>query len=162
MDKAELLALAEKAEQRFAGLLDDIPAEKWCYQPFPGANHALWTVGHLAVVNRRVTGLLTGQPPAGDERFGALFGKGTSPQPDVAAYPAPAEVLAEAAAARAGWLDAIRSAPDARLADATPEMVRPFAPTYGTLVAAIAGHTQFHAGQLAMIRKALGLAPKFA
>lgn len=33
------------------GISEDIPASKLTFQPFPGANHALWILGHLAATD---------------------------------------------------------------------------------------------------------------
>ena len=108
MEKADVLPLAERAERQVAGLLEDFPADGWCYQPFPGANHALWTAGHLGVVSRRVTALLEGRQPDTPADYQGLFGKGSAPAPDPSAYPAPAQVLAFSTEARAAWLGAVR------------------------------------------------------
>jgi len=134
MDKTDLLPLVERAERQVAGLLEDFPSERWCYQPFPGANHALWTAGHLGVVNRFVTALLEGRQPDAPAAYQGMFGKGSTPSPDPATY----------------------------LAQTPPEPFQRFASTWGVLIAGMAQHTAFHAGQLAVIRKALGLQPKFA
>ncbi len=162
MDKAELLTLMERAESRCAGLLEDIPEDKLCYQPFPGANHALWTVGHLAVVLQRVTAFLEGRQPEPPPRYKELFDLGSVPSPDRSDYPPAAEVLRFAAAMRADWLKALREVDPSRLQEPTPERWRQFAANWGMMAAAMGQHTFFHLGELAVIRKALGLKPKYA
>jgi hypothetical protein len=162
VDKSVLLLLNERSDNRLVGLLEDIPEDKLCYQPFPGANHALWTVGHLAVVNQRMTALMQDQQPAPPERYKELFDIKSIPSPDPTTYPPAAEVLQFAAKVREGWLNAIRAVDPARLEAAPPEPMRRFAPTWGVLIAAMSQHTAFHLGELAVIRKALGMAPKYA
>jgi hypothetical protein len=162
MEKSDIIALHERVEKRLAGLLEDIPADKWCYQPFPGANHALWTVGHLAVVNHRFTATLEGRQPEPHGNYQELFGMGTTPVGNPAAYPPVSEVLAFAAQVREAWLAAIKAVSPGRLTEETPEQFRRFAPTWGMMVAGLSQHTAFHMGELAVIRKALGMKPKFA
>ncbi|KPK45852.1 MAG: hypothetical protein AMK72_10460 [Planctomycetes bacterium SM23_25] len=42
------VAMLEFARRVTLGLLEDIPEDKLFYQPFPGANHALWIIEHVA------------------------------------------------------------------------------------------------------------------
>ncbi len=42
------VAMLEFARRVTLGLLEDIPEDKLFYQPFPGANHAIWIIGHVA------------------------------------------------------------------------------------------------------------------
>ncbi|MCZ6816774.1 MAG: DinB family protein, partial [Planctomycetota bacterium] len=48
-----------------------------------------------------------------------------------------------------------------RLAAALPEDWQVFAKSYGVLINTIAWHEGMHAGQLTVIRRELGLGPKF-
>src|SRR4051794_27811702 len=58
-----------------------------------GGNHPLWIFGHLAVVEGSMSQILFGEPnPV--EHWKPLFGQGTQPTTDAAAYPPYDEVLA--------------------------------------------------------------------
>ena len=77
------------------GLLEDIEASDWFFQPAPGVQHVAWQVGHLAssqvtlVHARCFAKTPTDHIPA---RFKKLFGKGSSPDNDPSLYPAPTEI----------------------------------------------------------------------
>ena len=159
MNRDDLLFLTERVERQLANLLEDFPADRWLYQPFAGANHALWNVGHLGVVARNMAARLRGEPVPNDQ-WGELFGKGSTPQTDGAAGLPVAEVLEFSAKSRASFIEAIRTVPEARFADEVPENVRSIAPTFGRLVAVMAAHAALHVGQFAVLRKSLGLNPK--
>lgn len=143
-------------------LLEDVPPERMCHQPFPGANHVLWTLGHLAWADdffiTRVGGRSSGLP-VGWERS---FGSGTEPLPDVSAYPAVTLVRGALGARREALLNWLRSLGDAQIGSALPADLAQFGPDLAALAATIAWHEGFHAGQIAAVRKSLGLPPKLA
>lgn len=159
MNRDDLLYLHERVERQLTALLEDFPADRWCYQPFANANHALWTIGHLGVVARSIGVLLRGEPPVKD-RMNELFGKGSTVQAEASAYPPVAEVQAFSAEMRQALIAAIRTVPEARFAEPTPQVLHFIAPVWGRVVAAMAAHASFHLGQFAVIRKALNLSPR--
>src|SRR5579872_3247515 len=63
-----VLAAYNWTQTALQAVFDGIPAEQFLHQPFPGANHALWTMGHLATVDQYFLKSLAG-------RDGALFDK---------------------------------------------------------------------------------------
>jgi len=141
-------------------LLSDIPAEKWCFQPFAGANHALWVVGHLAVIDDFFLGYLAGSPARCPESFEKLFGRGTKPSPNLADYPAPELVQQHFGQRRAELLSWFGSRSAELLVAAFPADFR-YAKNVAELMSSIAWHEGWHGGQLTAVRKGLGLGPKF-
>lgn len=136
-------------------ILSDITAEECCRQPWPGANHAAWTVGHMAIALDRHAAFVGAESKLGEWK--ALFGKGSEPKTDASEYP-PWEDLVQ------GFRDACGRMTDAAAA-ATPEQlaventyVSPETmPTIGDFVTfSMTAHTAMHLGQLAAWRRALG------
>ena len=89
----------EAARRDTLSFLKDIDEADWFRQPFEGANHIAWQIGHLTVAEY---GLTMGE--ALDRRIQdvdwiskilrSLFKRGSAPRSDPAAYPAPVELRA--------------------------------------------------------------------
>jgi uncharacterized damage-inducible protein DinB len=156
------LAALAFARRYTLGLLADLPAERMCHQPFPGANHVLWTLGHLAWSDdfflNRVGGRSSGLPVGWEKSFGM----GSQAVPEAAAYPAVTLVRNALNARREALLNWLRSLSDAQLGSPLPADLARFGPNVAALAATIAWHEGFHAGQIAAVRKSLGLAANFA
>jgi hypothetical protein len=141
-------------------MLDGIPADKAAYQIHATSNHVLWTLGHLAATYAWfVSAVDPGKTPKLPESYLTLFGGGTKPNPVASTYPALAEVRAAydgAYSALAGVIGAINEK-DLWSACATE--------TGGFLSSKIdtaykcAWHDGWHIGQIADLRRALGLPP---
>ncbi len=152
-----ILKFARKNTLAFA---EDVPDDKLCWQPFAGANHVLWNLGHLASSDDWAVTVL--DPSAKmDERYMKVFGSGSTPSPDPKAYPSRSEVLGCLAQAHGRFLAAIERQSEADLALATAAELKDFAPTRMALLFAMACHEGTHQGQILACRKALGMKPKF-
>lgn len=143
-------------------LLEDIPQDKFLHQPVEGGNHALWVVGHLAVSDDFLAGLYDGGAPKLPEAYDKLFGMGSKPTNDAAAYPPLAEVRQHLAATRKRVLAAVQAADDATLNSPLPDEIEGFASDRLAALFNIAWHEGLHTGQIAVIRRSLGIAPKYA
>jgi uncharacterized damage-inducible protein DinB len=155
----QLLAAFDWTDKAVEDLFAGIPAEEFLHQPCPGANHALWTLGHLATVNQYFLNKLAGHDGALFEKYREMFFAKSQPKPDAASYP-PVDVLRDyfktSRAAFRGWVESLT---DEQLAGPPPEGFQKFAPTLGTLLMRLLWHEGMHYGQLTVIRKSLGLAP---
>ncbi len=129
-------------------------------------NHFAWTVGHLAFVMHRAAERFDGGPlpesdfvPAtrGDAaRFGIEgVAKDSVPIADASAYPGDARSRAIFAKATARLIAAVRAASDEKLATTTKWGQREM--PLAALASRMGFHNGFHAGQLASLRKALGM-----
>jgi len=141
-------------------IAEDIPADKLCYQPFAGANHALWILGHLANADEYFVAELTKKPMPKFEKTKGLFFMGSKPGPNAKDYPSLSELKNYLASARESLVGYFKSLSPAQLVAPLPDDWKTFAPTYGELMFSIAWHEGMHTGQLTTIRKALGLPPK--
>ena len=156
------LAVLEFARHATLAFLDDVPANKASYQPVPGANHALWVIGHITVTDNQVLADLAKQPPVCPAAWGELFGPGSKPQPDAARYPSLDELRRTLGQCRERLVAWFKSLPPDKLLAPLPGDWSRFAPNHAALMASLAWHEGLHAGQITVVRKSLGLAPKFA
>lgn len=136
------------------GYLKGFEGARWTAQPTPGANHALWIVGHLAVSNHSLGGMIGAMPELPDGYL-ELFNMGTEPNADAGAYPPAEEVLAEMWRQRDALVDRLSVLDDAGLNKpfATEGMFQ----TPAHIMSFVPIHDATHAGQLSMIRKHLNM-----
>jgi uncharacterized damage-inducible protein DinB len=149
------------ARRLTTGLLEDLPADKLTFQACPGANHALWIAGHLTYADNGFRTQLGKQESVCPESWDALFGMGSKPTADASAYPSMSEVMEKMTEARARLEAWFESMTDEQLAEPLPGDWAQFASCYGELMSNLASHESLHAGQLSMIRRALGMPPRF-
>lgn len=162
MTKADLLADGLDGSRAWTlKLIADMAETDWGFQPTPGAQHALWICGHLAVASDLlVTVRCLHRPALVSEGFTAHFRIGGNvPSTTEYAYPSPTEVRAEMDRVHAGVVEQIRAMSDGQLAEAAYAGDGTAHPHYASVAGAImhaARHEAFHAGQLAMLRRLMG------
>jgi uncharacterized damage-inducible protein DinB len=155
----QLLAAIDWTDKAVEELFDAIPADQFLHQPCSGANHALWTLGHLATVNQYFLKALAGRDGAVFEKYKEMFFAKSLPSPDIASYP-PIEVIREYfKTSRAAFRSWVESLSDEQLTAPPPEGFQKFAPTLGNVLMRLQWHEGMHYGQLTVIRKSLGLKP---
>ncbi|NLF69465.1 MAG: DinB family protein [Candidatus Anammoximicrobium sp.] len=159
--EASLVAL-EYSRHFVQALLDTIPEDQLCHQPFPGANHALWIMGHVASVDAFLGQACGGPQDPQLESWQPTFFMKSEPSPNPGDYPPADEVRAWFQSTRQAVLDWFRSQDEQQLGTPLPEGLREIAPDRLSLIARLAIHEAGHGGQLTMIRKSLGLPPVFA
>jgi uncharacterized damage-inducible protein DinB len=91
-----------------------------------------------------------------------LFSMGSKPTSDPDNYPPAAEVLDVMRERRAVILEILAKQSDADLAAAPPDGPTDFWPDLGSIYEMIPWHEMLHAGQVTMVRRALGHAPVFS
>ncbi len=142
-------------------LLEDIPQDKLTHQPAPDANHALWIMGHLAITDAFFLSRIAGQE---DQRFEAwkdMFFMGSTPTPDVFDYPPHAEIRDFLITCRGQLVVWFKALHVVQLKVPLPDDLKRFGPTHAGLMTSLAVHEGLHAGQLTLIRRSLGISPKF-
>ncbi len=155
----QLLAAFDWTDKAVEDLFAGIPAEEFLHQPCAGANHALWTLGHLATVNQYFLKTLAGRDGTLFEKYKELFFAKSQPKPDAASYP-PLDVLREYfKTSRVAFRSWVESLSDEQLTGPAPEEFQKFAPTLGNILMRLLWHEGMHYGQLTVIRKSLGLKP---
>ncbi len=139
-------------------MLATFPSDKMLFQPSPTSNHALWTMGHLAMTYMwLVTMFDPKKAPALPDSYHRLFGMGSTPTSDAGAYPPPAQVRKDFDACFKAFLACVQDLRDS-------DLYAPCASESGgfctcKIDAAMKGawHDGWHAGQLADLRRALKL-----
>jgi uncharacterized damage-inducible protein DinB len=155
----QLLSAIDWTDKAVEDLFDAIPADHYVHQPCPGANHALWTLGHLATVNQYFLKSLAGHDGALFEQHKAMFFAKSQPNPDAASYPPIGVIRDYFKTSRAAYRSWVESLTDEQLTGPPPEEFKKFAPTLGNILMRLLWHEGMHYGQLTVIRKSLGLTP---
>ncbi len=154
------LAAMAFARRNTLAFVEDVPDEKLCHQPVPGANHAAWVLGHLAYSDDVFVSGVGGRPVKCSEAWQKQYGMGSTPTASRSAYPSKAELMDQLAARRADLVAWFQSLNEEQLAAPLPEGWTDFAPNQAAFPAAIVWHEGMHAGQLTVVRKSLGIPPK--
>ena len=127
----------------------------------PGWNHVLWLVGHLAGSEAAMfEGFILGKPPE-KPQWRELFGPGSQPKPDAAAYPSLDELFTYWEQVHNRAMEALghMSEEDLDAPSTAPAPLKEKFGTVGACLTMIGLHNMTHAGQLADIRKQLGRKP---
>lgn len=125
-------------------------------RPVPGANHAMWQVGHLVVSHSGILAKISGRPaPEAPAGFLQKFAKETATIDDPAAFPKKDEVLNQLGKVMSAAADYIRTLTEADLNKPSPVMQQ-VCPTVGSVILLLANHLNMHMGQMQVIRRKLG------
>ncbi len=138
-------------------MVADIPNEKFCEQPVPGANHARWVLGHLANTDNWFASTFGKRESVIDESWGKMFGMKTNPVSDPSGYPSVEDVKAALERARLSLIEALKSMDEQQVLAPLTEGMETFAPNLAGAMSTLAWHEGLHAGQLSALRRSLGL-----
>ena len=144
-------------------LLNHLDSGDWFRQPTEGVTHIGWQVGHLAVANYHLALVrIRGKQPQDNktipENYFALFGKGSTPEPNAASYPTPDEIRKVYDRVHDTIVEELSSLADETLDDSVETPHPMFDTKLGALVWC-AQHEFLHAGQIGMLRRLFGNAP---
>jgi hypothetical protein len=137
--------------------LSDLSDADLMLRPAKGANHLAWQLGHLIhseadLVNGACPGASV-ELPAG---FASAHGKESTSVDDKSKFLGKQQYLDLLDKQRAATKAALEKLPDADLAKPSPESMRSFCPTVGTIFSLVGGHILMHSGQFATVRRILG------
>ena len=154
----EVLAFARRVTM---GLIEELDDKTAFHRPFPAGNHAIWIAGHIAWDDDFFLTGLASKPSKLPEKWASLFCSGSSVHDRVDEYPSLADVLQRMEVLRGDVRDWFGSMSSSDLANPLSDGFQRFGASYGALMGTLAWHEGLHAGQLTVIRKSLGLAPRF-
>jgi hypothetical protein len=144
-------------------LLEGLDDRDWLRTPQEGISHIAWQVGHLAMAQYMLTmARMRGKRPEDEglisKPFLRLFLKGTRPQADASAYPAPAEIRRVFDAVHR---QAMLELPQTSLAELQVQVPEPYAVFDNKLGSLFfcASHEMLHAGQIGLLRRLIGKEP---
>jgi uncharacterized damage-inducible protein DinB len=153
----------EFARQYLLGLIADVEDDQWFRQPDGLPSHLAWQVGHVAMAEYglvlfRQRGRHSDDTELMSSKFRKMFSRGSSPLPDPAQNPSPAEIRQVLDRVHQQAMRELAGFPAEQLDEPT-EM--PYA-VYPTKLGALyfcAAHEMLHAGQIGILRRALGKPP---
>jgi uncharacterized damage-inducible protein DinB len=154
--KRALLQVRSLSEELLASFKS---AEDWTYQVFPGANHALWFAGHMAVVDNHFIAAVDPGRAREIPVYERAFGKGSKPTNRSEDYPPPEEVLETMRQRRSVFLELLAAQSDEDLSRPTRPGSPGFLPDVASVFELAAWHEGLHAGQMSVARRALGHPP---
>ena len=142
-------------------MIKDMSPEEMNKPPVPGGNDPLWSIAHITISEARgLYGRIRRQAnPL--ESWEPLFSRGSTPSGNRKDYPSQDEVWARFEEVRGELLTFIESVSEADL-DKPTDVDHPLFSTVGKVLGSLALHQSFHAGQIAVARKALGKKPALA
>ncbi len=162
----ELVSCLERTMVFMRGAVDDLSDEELLLQPAGVPNHAAWTLGHVIHSWQAMACELGVEPWLSQDwevrfAYGTIPAAGSAPAVDTSTYSRKDELLTALADAGDRLRAAILASGEARLSAPMPDAeARAIFPTLGhALLQVVAAHTAFHAGQLAMWRRAIGRKP---
>ena len=140
-------------------LSDDLEPQHLMFQLAPSRSHIIWNVGHLAYAFDQIVSPVLGLDSQLDEAYVGMFGIGSQPVTDIAAYPSLQELTDLVETIVGSVLTRLDSLSDTDLATVLPESspVKALFPTLGALLGAAVFHAGYHTGQIALLRRAQGL-----
>lgn len=157
MDAMTLVAQGLNASRNILGMtLADFTDADMLVRPVPGANHALWQLGHLIAAEYQMIGGLGVKLPALPAGFAEKFDK-TYGQNEAKDFGyTKAQLLALYNQQRDAVVAGIKTLSEATLSAPSPEHMRAMCPTNADLVALGIGHDMMHIGQFQVTRRKLG------
>lgn len=133
--------------------VDDLSDEEMVEQPSGVPNHATWTLGHIIFSCQGMATELGVAPWLPDD-WESVFGYGSTPRSEEKQYPKKAELQTLLADATTQLCQVIRSVNGSVLKRQLPS--EEFPTMDHLLLQVVVAHTAYHAGQLAVWRRATG------
>jgi hypothetical protein len=151
------------AREYMSALLADVPDEEWFRMPAGVPTHLAWQVGHLAMAEYglclyRVRGRVSEDTELMPGTFRKAFMRGSTVEADAGRYPAPGEIRDTLARVRAQVEKEAPGYTQEMLAAAIEMPYSVFPNKFGGMLFC-PQHEMIHAGQIGVLRRALGRAP---
>lgn len=146
--------------------LAEVPMSDWFRQPAAGVTHVAWQVGHLAVAEyglalKRLRGEQAEDEALISTAFRQQFGRGSQPHPDPAANPSPEEIRAVFDRVHVAAVRYLPTLSDAELDETAGDPPHPLFTTKLGALLWCARHEMAHTGQIALLRRLFGSAPRW-
>ncbi len=153
----------EFARSYTLSLLEDIALDEWFTMPVGCQTHVAWQVGHIAMAEYglclfRQRGRAEVDLSLMTSSFRKQFSRGTTPEPDPAKNPTPAELRATLDKVHAQASQELPHLDPQQLAEAVDMPYAAYATKLGCLLFC-SHHELLHAGQLGLLRRLLGKQP---
>ncbi|MGD2217829.1 MAG: DinB family protein [Gemmatimonadales bacterium] len=150
---AELIHTFDATLRFIEGSVADLSEAQMVEQPAGAPNHGTWQLGHTIFSCQGIATELGAEPWLPDD-WESTFGYGSSPSSDRSRYPSKREMLAALDDAASRLRQALRAADESVLRRPPPDETLPT--MLHLLLQVVVAHTAYHAGQLAVWRRAIG------
>jgi hypothetical protein len=142
--------------------IEDLSDADLLVRPIPGTNHIAWQLGHaIQAEHEMLQGASPGAMPKLPAGFKEKHSKETAASDNPKDFLTKAEYLKLAGEQRAGTYAILEKLSDADLDKPSPEAMRSYCPTVGSIFSMQGTHWLMHAGQWPIIRRKLGKPPLF-
>lgn len=149
----ELIQTFESTVRFVEQSVADLSEPQMVEQPTGAPNHGTWTLGHIIYSCEAIAAELGVERWLPDD-WESAFGYGSTPTSDLSRYSKKSEMLTLLADATSRLRRALIAANDSVLRQSLPDETLP---TMGhLLLQVVVAHTAYHAGQLAVWRRAIG------
>jgi len=133
--------------------LVDLSEQQMVEQPAGVPNHGTWTLGHI-IFSCQGIALELGVEQWLPDDWESKFGYGSTPHTDLQSYPKKSELLSLLADAKNRLRQAVLALNESFLRKSLPDETLPT--MCHLLLQVVVAHTAYHAGQLAVWRRAIG------
>jgi len=142
--------------------LEDLTEDDLMVRPYENMNHIKWQLGHLiSGENFHINQVCPNAMPPLPDGFADKHTKDTAASSEQSQFLVKSEYLRLMAEQRATTLSLLDGLRDEELAQPSPESIRYFGTTVGSVFAGESAHWKMHAGQWAVVRRKLGKPPLF-
>ena len=138
-------------------LIEVIAPDQMLTRGCAGGNHTAYVLGHIAWTEDMFLSSLSGRSPALPQAWGERFGMKMELSDDPSHYPekeALVRAMVERRSAMVEWLGSLSA--EALSAPIEGDLAA-FVPNRGALAGLLTFHESFHAGQVSVCRRAIGL-----
>jgi hypothetical protein len=126
-------------------------------RPAPGANHAMWQLGHLIVSEKGlISALKPGSMPELPAGFEQRFTPETCKSDDPNAFVKKSDLIDALTKVRSATIKWATGLTLKDMDQPTPERMRQWVPTVGHLATMLPVHVAMHIGQIQVLRRKLG------
>lgn len=136
--------------------LDDVTDDEMLVRAVPGSNHLAWQLGHLVASERSLLEAIGADVPDLPDGFAETHGKENVGSDDPSEFLSKAEYFQLMERMHKAAEAKIDATDEAGLDAPTPENLRSFLPTVGSILLMAGSHEMMHSGQIAAIRRKLG------
>lgn len=146
----------DTCHQLLTAYVGDLSDADLMIRPVAEANHSAWQLGHIVAAEQKMVSDVGYPMPALPDGFAEAYTKETSASDDPAKFHTKDEYLKLLAEQREATLAALEALPESDLDKPTPEAMREYAPTVGSVFNIVGIHELMHAGQFVVVRRKLG------
>ncbi len=159
MIQASIESLKHTGEIVIKVIGQDLAAQHLFHPAGASQTHILWQAGHIVWAREHGLNAILAGAPEMDEQYQTLFGIRSQPHQDAMKYPMFAEILEEMRKGQERTTTLLETLVDEDLKRGLPASspLRALYASYDAMIRGTVFHEGYHAGQIALLRRAQGL-----